>query len=41
MEGKYKSNKENYDFKFCKIADNNICKECIDGNTLAKDNKCL
>ena len=40
MEGKCKSNKEENDFKFCKIADNNICKECIDGYILAKDNKC-
>ena len=39
-DGKCKSNQENNDFKYCKIADNNICIECSELYELGKDNKC-
>ena len=39
-DGKCKSNQEENDFKYCTIADNNICLNCTFGYELGKDNKC-
>ena len=39
-DGKCKSNQEDNEFKFCKIADNNKCKECIENYHISLDNKC-
>ena len=39
-DGKCKSNLEDNDFKFCKIADDDMCSKCIEGYYLAKDYKC-
>ena len=39
-DGKCKPNYEENDFKYCKIADNDICTKCIEGYYLSKDNKC-
>ena len=39
-DGKCKANIEDNEFKHCKIADNNICKNCIYRYTLSEDLKC-
>ena len=39
-DGKCKSNQEENDFKYCTIADNNICLNFTFGYELGKDNKC-
>ena len=39
-DGKCKSNQEENDFKYCLIADDNICKQCFYGYYLSEDLKC-
>ena len=39
-DGKCKSNQEDNNFKFCQMADNNLCYNCIYGYTLGEDFKC-
>ena len=39
-DGICKSNKEDNEFKYCRIADNNHCTQCISKYELSEDNKC-
>ena len=40
QDGKCKSNLEDNDFKYCQMAEDDVCTKCIEGTYLSKDFKC-